>query len=396
MSAVVVRLRALVVRATFAVARFLPLRRHVVLATAHDRALRGNLIVIHDALRAADPPIPVVVLAHASRGDLRGKLRALWGAVQAGYHLATARLFIVDDYFFPMYVIRPRAGTWIVQTWHASGAFKKFGLSVLDKSFGATEALTRQVRIHSNYDMCLIGSSAGAIHYAEAFGQPLERFAPEIGVPRTDILFDVDAMAAARSAVRARYGIAADRRVVLYAPTFRGDSVGAAVAGPSLDLRVMRDRLGEDHVLLLRLHPFVRAGLVIDPDLADFAIDVSDHPEINDLLAASDALVTDYSSVIFEYALLRRPMVFFAPDLDDYEGERGFYFDYRTGVPGPVVETTDGVADYLRAGTVDLERIDDFRSWAYDAADGHATERFLERVVRPALDGALTRRDASR
>ncbi len=387
----IVRIRALVVRVTFRLARFLPLRRRVVLATAHDGALRGNLVVIRDALLAADPPIPVVVLAHASRGDWQGRIRALWSAAVAGYHLATARLFIVDDYYFPLYVVQPRTGTTIVQTWHASGAFKKFGYSVLDKSFGATEALTRQVRIHSNYDICLVGSKAGAVFYAEAFGQPVERFWTELGIPRTDALFDEAAIARTSAAVRAHYGIAADRRVILYAPTFRGDSVGSAVAGPMLDLQRLRDRLGDDHVLLLRLHPFVRAGVAIAPELAGFAIDASDHPEINDLLLASDALVTDYSSVIFEYALLHRPMLFFAPDLEAYEGERGFYFDYRSGVPGPVFETTEAVADYLRAGTIDRARIEAFRTWAFDVADGHATERFVTQVVQPALAGTPPR-----
>jgi CDP-ribitol ribitolphosphotransferase len=391
-SGLVVRVRALVVRVGFALARRLPLRRRVVLATSHDAALRGNLVVIRDALLAADPPIPLVVLAHASRGDWPGRIRALWHAAVAGYHLATARLFIVDDYFFPMYVITPRPGTTFVQTWHASGAFKKFGYSVLDKSFGATEDLTRRVRIHGNYDLCLIGSPAGALFYAEAFRQPVERFAPELGIPRTDVLFDAAVLARTNEAVRRRYGIAPDRRVVLYAPTFRGDSVGTAVAGPMLDLRQLHDRLGEDHTVLLRLHPFVRAGVAIPPELASFAIDVSDHPEINDLLVASDALVTDYSSVIFEYALLRRPMLFFAPDLAAYEGERGFYFDYRTGVPGPVMDTTEAIADYLRAGTLDLARIDAFRAWAFEVADGGATKRFIERVVHPALAGTLPRR----
>jgi teichoic acid ribitol-phosphate primase len=384
-SALVVRLRAIVVRGMFALARRLPLRRRVVLATAHDPALRGNLAVIRDALLAADPPIPVVVLAHASRGDWPGRIRAVWFAAVAAYHLATARLFVVDDYFFPIYVVRPRPGTTIVQTWHASGAFKKFGYSVLDKSFGATEALIRNVRIHGNYDICLVSSGAVAPFYAEAFGQPIERFRADIGIPRTDALFDTAAIARTRAAVRDLYGIAPDQRVVLYAPTFRGDSVLSAKAGPLLDLRLLRDRIGTDHVLLLRLHPFVRAGVSIPAELRSFAIDVGEHPEINDLLVASDVLVTDYSSVVFEYALLRRPMVFFAPDLADYEGERGFYFDYRTGVPGPVFDTTEQVATYLTGGAPDLERVDAFRAWAFDVADGHATERFVERIVRPAL-----------
>src|SRR5207344_3232983 len=126
----------------FALGRPLPVRRRVVLATAHDPALRGNLAIIRDELARRHPGIPLVVIAHRPASGVRGRIGALWHAVAAGSHLATARLFIVDDYFFPIYVVRPRRGTTIVQTWHASGAFKRFGYSVLDKSFGADEALT--------------------------------------------------------------------------------------------------------------------------------------------------------------------------------------------------------------------------------------------------------------
>jgi len=385
----IIRVRSTVVRAVFFVARLLPLRRRVVLATTHDPTLRGNLLVIREALQAADPPIPVVVLTRSRRRGWRGLIGALWAAARAGYHLATARLFVVDDYFFSLYVIRPRPGATTVQTWHAAGAFKKFGYSVLDKAFGVTEDFTRQVRIHANYDVCLVSSRSVAPFYAEAFDQPLDRFVSDIGLPRTDALCAEGTAERARSDVRARYGIPDDRRIILYAPTFRGESIGMAAAGPMLDLDLMRDELGADHTLLLRLHPFIKDAVDISPASASFAIDASDHPDINTLLAASDVLITDYSSVIFEYALFGRPMLFFAPDLDAYEGERGFYFDYRSGVPGPVLDTTEEIVDELRSGSVDLARIEAFRDWAWDVADGHATERFVDRIVRPALDGHL-------
>ncbi len=126
----------------------------------------------------------------------------------------------------------------------------------------------------------------------------------------------------------------AGRRVILYAPTFRGDTITDAHATDDLDLHALKAVLGDDHVLLVRLHPFVRSQTPIGPELADFAIDVSDYPDINELMLVSDVLVTDYSSAIYEFSLLGRPMVFFAPDYEAYEKERGFYFDYRTGVPG--------------------------------------------------------------
>ena len=99
----------------------------------------------------------------------------------------------------------------------------------------------------------------------------------------------------------------------------------------------------------------------------------------------SDLLVTDYSSVIYEFSLLGRPMVFFAPDRAAYERERGFYFDYVSGVPGPVFETTEPLARHIRDGVFDLGRVEAFRAASFDVADGRATARFVEEIVLPAL-----------
>lgn len=388
MSGLVLTIRIALVRVTFAITRHLPLRPRVVLATAHSPRLAGNLAAIADDLAARHPEIPVVTIAHRPATGVRGRVAAAWQAVVAAYHLGTARVFIVDDYFFPIYVVRPREGTTIIQTWHACGAFKKVGYSLLDKSFGADEALASRVRIHSNYDVCLVASGAAAPHYAEAFRQPLDRFMSRLGIPRTDVFFGEARLERTRDAVRDRYGLHDGRRVILYAPTFRGDSVTDARATDDLDLGVLRATLGDDHVLLVRLHPFIRSRTVIGPDLAGFAIDVSDHPDINELMLVSDVLVTDYSSAIFEYALLSRPMVFFAPDYEAYEAERGFYFDYRTGVPGPIFETSEALAAYLRAGVFDLARVERFREESFDIADGRSTARVSDELIVPSLGRA--------
>ena len=385
MTARMVRFRTALVRVSFGVARHLPLRHRVVLATSHADEIGGNLASIRDALAARRPPVPVTILAGRPPTGWGGRAMAVWGALLAGYQLATATVFVVDDYFFPIYVVRPRAGTTIVQTWHACGAFKKFGHSVLDKSFGADEALTSRVRIHANYDVCLVSSMSVAPHFAEAFGLPLERFRADLGIPRTDVLFGDERIARTLVTLRRRYAIPEGKRVVLYAPTFRGERITDATSPGDLDLRLLRDRLGDDHVVLVRLHPFVRAQAPLGPELGGFAIDVSDHPDVNELLLVSDVLVTDYSSVIYEFALLGRPIVFFAPDHEAYERERGFYFDYRTGVPGPIFEATAPLADHLRAGRFDLERVTAFAAASFDVADGHATERFVDRIVLPAL-----------
>lgn len=373
------------VRIAYALSRLLPQRRRVVLANSHSPSISGNLAFIRDELDRRDPPIPYTVLAYLQPKARNNRLKVAIQGMKAGYHLATSRVFIVDDYFFPLYVIKPREGSTTVQTWHASGAFKKIGWSVLDKTFGADDELVDRVAIHSNYDVCLMASKSSAVHYADAFHQPLERFRTDLGIPRTDILFGAERIARISAELREKYRLPEGKRVILYAPTFRGTSVHRATSPENLDLVQLHRELGADHVLLLRLHPFVRESAPIPAGLEGFAIDVSDHPDINELMHVSDVLVTDYSSAIYEFALLGRPMAFYAPDHAEYDSERGFYFDFRTGVPGPIFETTRELAAWLRAGEFDLERVARFRDESFEIADGHATERFVDEIVLPAL-----------
>ncbi|MDO8879646.1 MAG: CDP-glycerol glycerophosphotransferase family protein [Coriobacteriia bacterium] len=380
----IVFLRKWVLRLAWFAFRPLPVRDRVVLASNHAERLRGNLRWVHDELLRQAPGTDAVLLLHRSVDTLAGKLATLATAIRAEYYLATSRVFIVDDYYFPLYPIRPKPGTTIVQTWHASGAFKKVGYSVAGKTFGASASLLRQVRIHANYTHCLVASRNAIPHYAEAFGQPEERFFVT-GIPRTDLFFDPARRVRAPRRVRERYRLPDGKTIVLYAPTFRGDTVHEARYHDALDLELLADTCGADCVWLLRLHPFVATSAVIPEHLREFVVDVSDHPDINELMLASDVLVTDYSSAIFEFSLLERPMLFYAPDYEAYERERGFYFDYASDVPGPIFTTTAGLAEHIAAGRFDLGRVRAFRQRWFDVADGHASERVVRDILLPGL-----------
>jgi CDP-ribitol ribitolphosphotransferase len=379
--------RTFLSRVGFAAGRLLPLRRTVVLATSHQPGLSGTLAFIRDELRRTHPEVRVAEITMRRGTSLLGRFAPLWAAVRSGFHLANARVMLVDDYFFPMYVITPRAGTLRVQVWHAAGAFKKFGYSVLDKTFGADEELVKKVAIHSNYSIAMVSSMNVAPHYAEAFNSPMDIFCSAVGMARTDIFEDPERRAAAEGRARAAFPQTAGRTVVLYAPTFRGETVGRARYENLLDLDEMHRTLGDDHVVLLKLHPFIREGLVIPPHLASFAVDACGYPDVNELMLIADVLVSDYSSVIYEFALLGRPILFLAPDEDAYDIERGFYFDFRREAPGPIFEDTAGLAAAIRDGTWDLETVRAFATANFDVADGRATQRMVEDVILPALRG---------
>ncbi|MEI7744167.1 MAG: CDP-glycerol glycerophosphotransferase family protein [Chloroflexota bacterium] len=379
--------RTLLARLGFAIGRRLPLRRRVVLAVSHAPRPTGNLAIIGEELRRRHPDLEVVTVSMYRPARFLGRFAPLLGAVRSGYHLATARVVVVDDYYFPMYVVRPRPGTMRIQVWHAAGAFKMFGYSVVAKRFGADLDMIRHVRLHSNYSLALVSSMSVARHYAEAFDQPPGLFTSRIGFPRADILVDPARKAAGEARARAAFPGLEGRTVVLYAPTFRGETIGRARYEDLLDLEELHRVLGDGYAVLLRRHPFVRERPMIPQGLEGFAIEASAYPDVNELMLISDILVTDYSSVIYEFALLGRPILFLAPDEQAYELERGFYFDFRAEAPGLIVETTSALAAVIRDGVFDLERVRAFARASFDVADGNATRRLVEEVIMPALAG---------
>jgi len=207
------------------------------------------------------------------------------------------------------------------------------------------------------------------------------------GYPRNDALF-TGADSADVAALRKRFKLTDGRQVVLYAPTFRPKSTGRGVE--PLELPWLEDfvaRYGDRMVLLVRPHYLATFGL--PPALRHAVRNVADVHDITPLYQLSDALITDYSSVMFDYALLYRPMIFHVPDLADYLGTRGAYFDLPQCAPGPLTRTDDellaAVADLpaLRERYAEKHRAFVERFAAYDG--GNAAQTVVERYFAPGV-----------
>ena len=198
-----------------------------------------------------------------------------------------------------------------------------------------------------------------------------------LGSARTDDLLDPARLEAARARSLAAYPTLAGRRVILYAPTFRGRGA-AKTDGGILDPVRLRALLPPGDVLVLKSHPNLDPGRV---PVAGFDVVASPADDMNDLLALADVLVTDYSSSVFEFALLRRPIVLVVPDLEAYERDPGLYLDVRTELVGTLVRDTDAAAAAITAARVDEVAYDAFIAHNLGGCDGHAAERIVERFV---------------
>lgn len=302
------------------------------------------------------------------------------------YYYALARAqYWVNNQSFPHY-IRRRKQQFFVQTWHGT-PLKRMARDI-DEIHGRDRGyLGRALTAARQWSLLVSPNAYTSAVMESAFdyqGKVLE-----VGYPRNDALHGVSATSL-RQRVRRALGIADDKRIVLLAPTFRDRNLGQEGLSPVVQFGFEQwlAQAPEDTVLLLRRHVLDK-GIVPIPDHQGRRIlDVTSYPDIQDLLVVADVLVTDYSSVYFDYLNLQRPIVFFAPDLDDYRDVlRGFYLDYERDLPGPIAQTSQRarelVVEALEQGSLEGYDLEEFADRYCPLDDGAAAKRVVDHVFGP-------------
>ena len=293
------------------------------------------------------------------------------------FKLATSGFVFLDDNFFPLAFMNFKDGVSVVQLWHAPGVFKRFGYTVLED--GERKSLLE--RMGSRISLLSVTSGNLKGFYSEAF-QVDEDKVKAFGFPRLDYYGDKDLSSLKESFIK-DFPEARGKKIVLYAPTFREEARLNNVFN-FLDVDLFNKVLGDEYVLVVRLHPKISSFVDDDRVLrsvldSDKVIDLSDYPVEQDLVLLSDVIVTDYSSIMLEGVFIDKPVVFFAYDLEEYlEGERGFYFDYVDCVPGPIVSDTEGLIDNIKVLSEDRLRLDRFLSFEFDYRDSSASKRIVD------------------
>ncbi|WP_247826370.1 bifunctional glycosyltransferase/CDP-glycerol:glycerophosphate glycerophosphotransferase [Arthrobacter antioxidans] len=303
----------------------------------------------------------------------------LWYALLAG-----ARL-LVNNNNFPFY-FRKREGQTYIQTWHGT-PLKKLGNDVARTNFSLSywNLMHREA---GYWDALLAQNPYAADVLATCFGFT----GPVIteGYPRNDSLKTVDADAR-RSAVRDLLGIDAGKKAILYAPTWRDDAKNTSKQYEMvtyLDFEAAQKALGDDYVILLRGHHNIAGQRQTAGNR--FVIDVTEYPEVNDLYLAADVLINDYSSVMFDFCVTGKPIIFLTPDIAQYrDSTRGFYFDLEEQAPGPLLMTTPEVVNAIQSlPSIRMRYADRYRRFAETYApmcDGSATQRVVDALPVSAL-----------
>ncbi len=287
---------------------------------------------------------------------------------------AAAGCVVICDNFLPAASCRKKPETKVVQLWHACGCYKKFGYDAKDdipKDY-------RGANVYRNANLVTVSGKAARRPFASAMRLP-ERCVQPLGVSRTDLYFDKGWRRQCEERFYRRYPEAAGKKVVLWAPTFRGNAGAPEMIAP--DLEKLSRALGDEYMVLARVHPhmlsLIRSQGSGKSALEKFHCDIP----TEELYPVTDVLIADYSSLIYEYLLFRRPLVLYVPDLQTYRAQRGFYMQIEE-IPARMVTDEKMLADAVEAsaGEGTHPGLDAFLSTYMGSCDGHATARIASRI----------------
>ncbi|QYA40723.1 CDP-glycerol:glycerophosphate glycerophosphotransferase [Macrococcoides caseolyticum] len=291
------------------------------------------------------------VLNHPDKFDIPGPAKKVKRLSKEFYEAYATSKYWVANARIPLYLIK-KPGQVYLQTWHGT-PLKRLGndMKVVRMPGTTTPAYKYNFKKETErWDYLVSPNKYSSEIFKSAFWMDQERLL-ETGYPRNDILTTKQNDQSFIDNLKQKIGIPEDKNVIMYAPTWRDDEFikkGKYKFELKIDLENLQNTIGRDSVILLRMHYLIASALDIS-EFEGFAYDVSSYPDISELYLISDLLITDYSSVFFDYSILKRPTVFFSYDIDKYKDDlRGFYLDYYKDLPGPIYTDAYSLAMALK------------------------------------------------
>lgn len=364
----------------------MPVRQDMVFfSTFYGRAYADSPRAIYEYMLKKYPDKKYVWLMNDDSVEIPGHpVRIHLDSLKYMYYCARAGLWVTNTRQPDWYIKRPEAK--LLQCWH--GTPLKRLVFDMGEVFGAQNNDYKSFfyKQACEWDWLISDNSFSTGAFNTAFKYPKEKML-EVGYPRNDLLFGDDRDERATQ-LKKNLSLPTDKKIVLYAPTWRDDQHrGMADYGfdMKLDLSKMAE-LKDEYFFILRMHYFISDNLKLTDEEKTFVADYSKYNDIGELYLISDVLITDYSSVFFDYANLRRPMLFYVYDLEDYRDTlHGFYFNMEEGCPGPMLTTNEQVIDALRNidGVTEQykERYESFCKEFCSLDDGHAAERVVNSII---------------
>lgn len=328
--------------------------------------LEGDFKIISDELQEMESYKLNYILVKFEK-SLMGNIKYFFSCIKQLFEINASKLVILD---YNNYVVSnfKRSNVKVLQLWHASGAIKKFGNDT-----------SRDYAI-SGYDYVITNCDYFVKPFASAFGVSEENI-KVTGIPKTDRLFKKRMIKNDQKWMYKNYPQLKGKKIVLYAPTFRGKLMHD-LENSGIDLGKIQRELGEDYVILYKMHPLLENKITGESE----NVICCNGKTIRKLFSVSDYLVSDYSAIIIDFSVYQKPMIFYTPDLEEYRQEVGFYVDYENEMPGPICRKEEDIIEAIKENQFDLKKIEVFRDKFFKYQDGNSCERVVN-LIEDIMEG---------
>lgn len=352
-------------------------KKTILFMTEQSNEIRSNLKAVSERMKERELNRQYRIL-YSARAVMQteSKIKRFKSWMSLIKKLAYSGVVFLDDHAPVLDWLKLDEDTKVIQLWHAGAGFKSSGYSRWGHMFCPPPQ-----SCHRQYQYGISGSRAIAPFFSEVWGINDELVLPT-GMPRMDEYLDEEYRKKKTEELYKKYPMCKGKKVILFAPTYRGNNKGDAYYPYHLlDLDRLYKLCGEEYVVLFKMHPWVNVDIIIEDKYKDRFLSVLQYPNINDLFYITELLITDYSSNIFEYSIMRRPMLFFAFDKVQYSVSRGFHRAYEEAAPGKVCYTFDELLKAIEEKDFEQEKVEQYVKHHFDYIDSNASDRVIDWIL---------------
>lgn len=353
--------------------KVLPVKNKVTMISRQSDNKTMDFKLLEEEFERSTKKIKVCILCHKLEGGvnatLLNKVKYIFHCLKQMYHIATSKVVILDSYCILISILKHRKNLKVIQMWHSMGTMKKFGYQILGLEEGSNEKLANDMKMHKNYDYIFASSRAYAKYLAEGFGYDVEKV-KIYSLPRVDLLKSENYKKEIVTKIEKIYPQIKEKKNIVYCPTFRKDEEKMKEEIEKIVGKIDFSKYN----LIIKLHPLSKIEVkdkrvIIDKEFSSF-----------NMLFIADYVISDYSCIIYEAAVLKIPLYFWAFDLKKYLDTRGLNIDYKKEVPGIVTENIEEILKNIDKNEYDYNELERFRE-KYVTNTTKSTKKIVEFVI---------------
>lgn len=349
--ATIIHIGTLLLNFLYTILKLLPQRKKAIILSRQSNTPSLDISMLEERIKRTHGDYTVIVMCKKIDSGLLNKVSYCLHMLKQMYHLATTEIVILDSYCILVSLLKHRKNIFIVQMWHSIGTMKKFGYSILDKPEGSSSKIAGLMKMHKNYDYILAAGDGYKSHLADGFNYPIEKVVT-LPLPRVEALKDKEFGMNVRNMILSMYPQLQKKKNILYVPTFRKTDDSELLNALS---QLCNSIDYNKYNLIVKVHPltslngFEHNSALIDNEFSSFQ-----------MLFISDIVISDYSCIMYEAAVLNKPVYLYTYDYDNYMSTRDIYMDYKTEVPGPVCYDSSSLMNCIDNSEYNFDKLQHF------------------------------------